>query len=580
MRDVDGLVHAFDCLLTTACLWIGLLLFAYMGGDMIGFWGALVAVLAAASMWSHVLRLCEMRAVGAHGGLALAVGGGVLLFFWFLSMAPVFGGALPLGERYAPAADGTCSVCELTSMLASLYAQPFVSVALAALGAMGGPLLQSVGGASNAIKQRAEARRKRQREAEKYVVNEEDEKSAFALQLADFDAQDKLQAGESADAAPPEAPHVNAGAPIQMVVHSKEAFGVLLTIFFIVIAPGIISRVVKHNTLPQLSPVEGEFISIISWNINYGWSSDGRMNVQDVADRVERQEAGVVALQDANALQWGLGSSDLMGYLATRLTMHLHTGLSTSSAGDTGNPLLSKYPLLLSQTHVLPSASAAETEEARAGLDASCDLCPATQRTMTEARLLVGDIPVTVINTQLERVDGVIHAADTAARIRFIEEIANRTKTPLVIVGGLGIEPTNPLLDRLIRSKEGMSSAITGDLFNITVPAAQRDPARFDRTEVVDSKTVDYMLYRGLLLVGFGYIVDDVDSAGRPVYEQPSDHLPLIGNFMVRSSTPVLLRRCFKRNGESRRLACWSLTGRATKQVRQTEAPENPAPGG
>ena len=64
MRDVDGLVHAFDCLLTTACLWIGLLLFAYMGGDMIGFWGALVAVLAAASMWSHVLRLCEMRAVG------------------------------------------------------------------------------------------------------------------------------------------------------------------------------------------------------------------------------------------------------------------------------------------------------------------------------------------------------------------------------------------------------------------------------------------------------------------------------------------------------------------------------------
>ena len=247
--------------------------------------------MAAASMWSHVLRLCEMRAVGAHGGLALAVGGGVLLFFWFLSMAPVFGGALPLGERYAPAADGTCSVCELTSMLASLYAQPFVSVALAALGAMGGPLLQSVGGASNAIKQRAEARRKRQREAEKYVVNEEDEKSAFALQLADFDAQDKLQAGESADAAPPEAPHVNAGAPIQMVVHSKEAFGVLLTIFFIVIAPGIISRVVKHNTLPQLSPVEGEFISIISWNINYGWSSDGRMNVQDVADRVERQEA-------------------------------------------------------------------------------------------------------------------------------------------------------------------------------------------------------------------------------------------------------------------------------------------------
>ena len=91
-------------------------------------------------------------------------------------------------------------------------------------------------------------------------------------------------------------------------MQSREAFGVLFAIFFIVIAPGIMSRVVAHNTLPELSPEEGEFISIISWNINYGWSSDGKMNIHDIAERVAQQQAGVVALQDANALQWPLGS--------------------------------------------------------------------------------------------------------------------------------------------------------------------------------------------------------------------------------------------------------------------------------
>merc|ERR1719440_1325088 len=135
-------------------------------------------------------------------------------------------------------------------------------------------------------------------------------------------------------------------------------------------------------------------------------------NVHDVAERLRQQDAGVVALQDANALQWPLGSSDIVGYLATELGMHSHTGLPTSDAGDTGNPLLSKYKLLLAQTHILPSA--------QQHVNGSCGHeCPSAQRTITEARLLVGDIPVTIINTQLERVDGVrAHAQDTAARIR------------------------------------------------------------------------------------------------------------------------------------------------------------------
>ena len=220
----------------------------------------------------------------------------------------------------------------------------------------------------------------------------------------------------------------------------------LLVVFFAVIGPGIISRVVSHGGGPEeISALEGEFITVVSWNINFGWSTEGMINIHDISERIKQQHAGVVALQDANALQWPLGSSDLAGFLATSLTMHLEPGLPTSEAGDTGNPLLSKYQLLLSRSHVLPDAT--EAEVAAMGLTDSCQTCSSAYRTITEARLLVGSTPVTVLNTQLERADGVVHAAHTAARIRYIEKIANETTTPILVLGGLGIEPTNPLLD-------------------------------------------------------------------------------------------------------------------------------------
>jgi endonuclease/exonuclease/phosphatase family metal-dependent hydrolase len=447
MRESDGLVHAVDCALSTVFLCVGLLLFAYLGGDVVGFWAVLLAELAAASMWHHVLRLAEVRAVGAHGGLTLVVSGIATLSFWFLSLAAVFGGALPLGERHRPASNGECSTCASLSLLAPLQGQPFVAVALATVGAMGGPLIHAAFSSARALRERAQARARRAAEADRYVVDpnktwDEDDSEENQM-LAVANAGDKEFVPQVVDQ---KHEHVNAGPPRQQVVHPREGFGVLLVVFFAVIGPGIISRVVSHGGGPEeISALEGEFITVVSWNINFGWSTEGMINIHDISERIKQQHAGVVALQDANALQWPLGSSDLAGFLATSLTMHLEPGLPTSEAGDTGNPLLSKYQLLLSRSHVLPDAT--EAEVAAMGLTDSCQTCSSAYRTITEARLLVGSTPVTVLNTQLERADGVVHAAHTAARIRYIEKIANETTTPILVLGGLGIEPTNPLLD-------------------------------------------------------------------------------------------------------------------------------------
>jgi len=537
LRDADGLVHGVDCLLTTAVLWIGLGTFASVGGSVVGFWVVLIAVLAAASMWHHVLRLCEVRAVGAHGGLTLVVAGTCIAGFWVLSVAAVFGGALPLGERYKAGADGTCPDCSALGQLEPLHSQPFVAVALATVGGMAGPLLHAVVSATAALRARAAARARRAAEADRYVVDEsavarqgESQMLAIADKGGDQGADDEQQ-DYRPQLAPAQVAHVNAGPPKQQVVHPREGLGVLLAVFFVVIAPGIMGRALAHGGGPgETSALEGEFITVVSWNINFGWSTEGKPNVMDIAERLHQQQAGVVALQDANTLQWALGMTDLAGYLATELTMHLEPGLPTSESGDTGNPLMSKYPLLLSQTHVLPDAS--ETEVMATGLSESCRKCPSAYRTITEARILVGDTPVTVLNTQLERMDGVIHAADTIARIRYIEKIANETDTPILIVGGLGIEPTSPLLDRLLRSGTGMSSAINGELLNITVAGPDRSLESFSRTENIESKTVDYILYRGMLLVGFGYVIDD----GQDAEFQPSDHMPLCASFKVRGT--------------------------------------------
>eukprot|EP01050_Picozoa_sp_SAG11_P041873 SAG11_NODE_18989_length_476_cov_1.366048_1_plen_42_part_00 len=40
-----------------------MLLFGMLGGEMIGFWGALLAVLMVASVWDHVLQVRAMRRI-------------------------------------------------------------------------------------------------------------------------------------------------------------------------------------------------------------------------------------------------------------------------------------------------------------------------------------------------------------------------------------------------------------------------------------------------------------------------------------------------------------------------------------
>ena len=43
---------------------------------------------------------------------------------------------------------------------------------------------------------------------------------------------------------------------------------------------------------------------------------------------------------------------------------------------------------------------------------------------------------------------------------------------------------------------------------------------------------MDYILYRGMLLVGFGYVIDD----GQDAEFQPSDHMPLCASFKVKGT--------------------------------------------
>ena len=88
---------------------------------------------------------------------------------------------------------------------------------------------------------------------------------------------------------------------------------------------------------------------MVSWGVGRGWSTDGFSNVYAVSERLVGQEADVVALQQANTLQWPYANEDMVGFLSSQLDMHVHAGLPACQAGDTGNPLFSRFPLLLAQ---------------------------------------------------------------------------------------------------------------------------------------------------------------------------------------------------------------------------------------
>lgn len=120
----------------------------------------------------------------------------------------------------------------------------------------------------------------------------------------------------------------------------------------LLILPGVVVTTVRA---PAVSPPAAHNgVRVMTFNIHNGFDTRGWLGLEAIARTIEQQRPDVVALQEA-ARGWVIdGSTDMLSWLSLRLDMPF---VWNPTAGPLwGNAILSRFPIIQSETHTLPTA--------------------------------------------------------------------------------------------------------------------------------------------------------------------------------------------------------------------------------
>jgi endonuclease/exonuclease/phosphatase family metal-dependent hydrolase len=95
---------------------------------------------------------------------------------------------------------------------------------------------------------------------------------------------------------------------------------------------------------PQAPSGEARTLSILTYNIQQGYSEEGQRNVDGQLALIEQVAPDIVGLQESDNARIAGGNADVVRYLADRLDMYSYYG-PTTVVGTFGIALLSKYPI-------------------------------------------------------------------------------------------------------------------------------------------------------------------------------------------------------------------------------------------
>lgn len=181
-------------------------------------------------------------------------------------------------------------------------------------------------------------------------------------------------------------------------------------------------------------------VTVMSFNIHYGADSDNNFDLERTASVIEDSGAEIIGLQEVDN-HWGARSDfvDEAAWLADRLGMHVVYGANLNEPplpGDTenrqyGNAILSEYPIIASENHLLTNI---EFEER-----------PTEQRGLLEAVVNIRGNHVAFYSTHLD----FQREEQRALQVEEILEITGTSKRPAVIVGDLNAAPDAPELQPL-----------------------------------------------------------------------------------------------------------------------------------
>jgi endonuclease/exonuclease/phosphatase family metal-dependent hydrolase len=187
-------------------------------------------------------------------------------------------------------------------------------------------------------------------------------------------------------------------------------------------------------------------VRVMSYNLHSGFDVQGRMDLEAIAQTIEREQADVVALQEVSR-GWVIDTSaDMLTWLAQRLKMPYVWGPTADALW--GNAILSRYPIERVELHAMPNNEL---------------IRPA--RGFIDATLNIDGQPLHVIATHLHHVD-----ADGTLRMPQVQALldawAQQPRT--IVLGDLNAQPDSREMQLLREAgllDAFMSSGASGEGF-------------------------------------------------------------------------------------------------------------------
>eukprot|EP00898_Chlorokybus_atmophyticus_P001713 jgi/Chlat1/2542/Chrsp175S02395 len=234
------------------------------------------------------------------------------------------------------------------------------------------------------------------------------------------------------------------------------------TLFVLVLMLGAAAtrRPVPADYQPVKSKEPGVFTAGI-WAVHFGYDSDMWASHQRMVDVIQELDMDIIGLLESDSMRMWMGNRDFVQWMGEHLRMHVDYGPATRNH-TWGCALLSKYPILWSEHHSLPSP----VGEIACAIHATLDVY---------GRKL--DV-VVAHNGQEEDV------LDRELQTKELARILRTAKNPVVFIGYVVTKPHEGNYHVLINGTEGVKDI---------------DPTDSDRW-------CEYIAYKGLQRVGYARV--------------------------------------------------------------------------
>ncbi len=257
------------------------------------------------------------------------------------------------------------------------------------------------------------------------------------------------------------------------------------------------------------APADTE-LRVMSFNIHHGADAADNLDLERIAEVIEDSGAEVIGLQEVDN-HWSARSDfeDQAAALAERLDMHFVYGANLDlapAAGQTerrqyGTAVLSEYPILDSENHLLTNIAYPER--------------PTEQRGLLETVINVKGNHISFYNTHLDHQ----RSEQRQSQVNEILEIAAESNRPAVIVGDLNAVPGAPEMQTLFAQFDDTFAQLGQD-DDYTIPVEN------------PNRRIDYILTRGDITPLFAEVISTTSS----------DHLPIIADLRIAKTANGLNR--------------------------------------